>query len=202
MSGDDRREELEAELVRLQGLLTTLEAVGDPAVKSAARELVQVVISLHALGLSDLMEIVNDTGSQPADTLLAKFAVNPKVRGMLLLHDLHPESLEVRARNAVERLRPHLGVQGVRADLGGVEDNIVRIVVTASGQNNQRPAAADLRREIEHTVLELTPDATDVVIEGLDSTGGSNDAFIPLSAITKRKHGNAPVSEPVAAVGK
>ncbi len=181
------RQTFDEELTRLQNLLNALEESGDPAATAAARELVQVVIGLHGAGLADLLGIVREAGSQPADTLLPRFAVNPKVRGLLLLHDLHPEDLATRARQAVDRLRPHLGVRGVRAELVGVEHGVVRIRVIASGQKGQRPAAAELRREIEDTVLELTPDAADLVIEGLETAGGAREAYVPLSSIAGRR---------------
>ena len=179
------------EATRLQELLARFETLGDPAARALAQELVQVVIDLHGRGLSDLLGIVQDTGSQPADTLVARFTVNPAVRGMLLLHGLHPEDLATRASKAVERLRPHLGVHGVRADLIGVEDDVVRVRVTASGQKNQRPSAIELQREIENTVLEMTPDAADLIIEGLEDAGGANEVYVALSAITRRSQTNA-----------
>ena len=184
------------ETTRLQELLARFETLSDPAARAAAQELVQVVIDLHGRGLSDLLGIVEDAGSQPADTLLARFAVNPAVRGMLLLHGLHPEDLATRASKAVERLRPHLGVRGVRADLIGVDDNVVRLRVTASGQKNQRPSAIELQREIENTVLEMTPDAADLIIEGLEEAGGANEVYVALSAITRRNQTNAQVTTP------
>lgn len=176
---------------RLQGLLDRFERLGDPAARAAAQELVQVVIDLHGRGLSDLLGIIQDAGSQPADTLLTRFTANPAVRGMLLLHGLHPEDLATRASKAVERLRPHLGVRGVRADLIGVEDDVVRLRVTASGQKHQRLSAVELQHEIENTVLEMTPDAADLIIEGLEEAGGANEVYVALSAITRRSQTNA-----------
>ena len=77
---------------------------------------------------------------------------------------------------------------GVRADLASVDDDIVRVRVSAEGQKNKRPPAAQLRREIEIAVLELTPDATEIVIEGLEDAGGAQEQYIPISAIAGRKH--------------
>jgi hypothetical protein len=187
MNNEFRSRAFDEEAARLQELLAKFEALGDTAARAAVQEFVQVVIGLHAQGLSDLLGIVHDAGSQPADTLLARFTANPAVRGMLLLHGLHPEDLATRAGKAVERLRPHLGVLGVRADLIGVADEVVRIRVTASGQKKQRPSAIELQREIESAVLELTPDAADLIIEGLEVAGGANEAYVALSAITRRK---------------
>lgn len=188
---DERRQAFEAEIARLQGLLVALDELSPSndqgAARSAARELVQVVIGLHGQGLADLLGIVHEAGTQPADTLLPRFAVNPAVRGLLLLHGLHPEDLAGRARQAVERLRPHLGVKGVRADFVGVEDNVVRIAVTASGQHSNRPDVTALKREIEDTVWELIPDAADLVIDGLETTAGAREAYVSLAAISKAR---------------
>ncbi|MGH8274642.1 MAG: hypothetical protein ACRES9_10425 [Gammaproteobacteria bacterium] len=181
----DQRPVMDEEIERLQGLLTALEGLSDPTAKAAARELVQVVLDLHALGLSDLLAIVEEADSQPADTLPAKFAANPRVRGLMLLHGLHPEDLPTRARHAVEYLRPHLGVKGVRAEFVGVEEGAVRIRISADGQKSRRPSAAELRREIEDTLWELAPDATELILDGLEATGGAREAYVPLSAIAR-----------------
>lgn len=178
MSAQSQRD-LDNEVARLQGLLSALETLNDQTAKAAAQELVQVVIRLHTLGLKDLLAIVNEAGSQPADTLVPKFTANPRVRGLLLLHDLHPDDLATRARNAVERLRPHLGVKGVRAELIGIEDNVVQIRVSDNGETGRTASVESLRNEIEETVLEMTPDASGVDIDGLDATGALNVA-VPL----------------------
>lgn len=185
---------LDAEIERLQALLAALEALPDPAARTAARELVQVVIGLHGAGLAALLAIVSEADSQPADTLLPRFMANPTVRGLMLLHDLHPESLEVRAHKAVERLHPHLAVQGVRAELAGVEREVVRIRVSAEGNHPRRPKAEEIRREIEAAVLELTPDAQELSVEGLESLEHANEVRVPLSAISRPRR----VAQPVA----
>lgn len=189
----DERTQIDEELERLQGLLMALEGLSDPAAKTAARELVQVVINLHAAGLSELLDIVAEADTQPADTLLPKFAANARICGLLLLHDLHPDDLPTRAAKAVDRLRPHLGVQGVRAELTGVDDNVIRISVTATGQKTRRPPGDALKREIEEAVLAMTPDAAGLVIDGLDVAETSTDVYVPLASITGRKQPNEQV---------
>lgn len=182
---NNRDGSLDAQVAHLQGLLTTLDGVSDPAAANAARELVQTVLDMHGRALSELMAIIDETGAQPADTVAPKLAANPRVRGLLLLHDLHPDDLATRARQALDRLQPHLGVQGVRADLAGVDGGIVRVAVSASGQKADRPSTKVLRGEIEDTLLDMTPDAADVVIEGLDTASTAHEAYVPLSAIAR-----------------
>ncbi|MGR9108471.1 MAG: hypothetical protein ACU843_16245, partial [Gammaproteobacteria bacterium] len=165
----DSRGSFEVEVERLQDLLVALDGFSDPSAREAARELVQAVIGLHRLGLADLLAIIEDSGTQPADTLLAKFVANPRIQGLLLLHGLHPEDLETRARKAVQKLRPHLGVYGIRAELVGVDDGVIRIRLVIGETAGRRITVPELRREIENAVLEMAPDALDVVIEGLEA---------------------------------
>lgn len=171
---------------RIQNLLDALEQVTDPSARSAARGLVQAVMELHAGALTDLLAIVREADDQPADILLPRFAANPKVRSVLLLHDLHPQDLATRARLAVERLRPHLGVRGVRADFVDANNGVVRVKVTASGQKTQRPSATELQQEIGAAVMEMTPDAVDLVIEGLEATMAASEVYVSLSSIGGR----------------
>ncbi|MFW0754097.1 hypothetical protein ACN1C3_05005 [Pseudomonas sp. H11T01] len=179
-----RQQELDEQVTRLQELLDTLDGLADPTARSAAQELLRVVIRLHSLGLADLLEIVQEAGTQPADTLLPRFTANPRVRGLLLLHDLHPEDLPTRARKAVERLRPHLGVKNVCADLAGVDGKVVRINVNASDPNGVLPSAALLRQEIEEVLGEMVPDAEELVIDGLN-TLTAHAGFVPLVWVTQ-----------------
>lgn len=178
---------------RLQALLVALESTRDDQARQAARQLVQAVLELHGAALADMLALVREAGTQPADTLLPRFASNPRVAALLLLHDLHPQDLETRARKAIERLRPHLGVKGVRADLAGVEDQVVRISVTVESQKKaRRPSAFALRGEIENAVLKMVPDATQVIIAGLEATVGSAPAYVPLSSNRSKPHFGGP----------
>jgi Fe-S cluster biogenesis protein NfuA len=183
----DSREALDQSIERLQQLLAGLDGVTDAATRNCLRELVQVVLDLHRRGLSDLLDIVSETGDQPADTLLPRFLINPVVRGLLLLHDLHPENLQTRVQEAVERLRPHLGMHGLRVELDSLDQDRVRLHVTVAPHGGRRPDAATARREIETTVLDFAPDAASIEIDGLEVLDAPRESLVPVSAIAGRK---------------
>lgn len=192
MSGERTR--FDDELDRLQALVSAVDALADETAKNAARELVKAVLQLHAAGLRDMLAVIDEAGSQPADTLAAKLAASPKVCGLLLLHDLHPDDLTTRARRAVERLRPHLGVYGVRTEFLGIDNGAVRVKVTTDGGAGRRLSADELRREIEDAVITMTPDADGMIIDGLDSVAGTNEVFVPLTSIANRRTDRRTVS--------
>jgi Fe-S cluster biogenesis protein NfuA len=159
--GDDVRQAAR----RLEELIAALGSHPDPAAREPARELVALVLDLHALGLARLMTLV--ASAPGAETLMARLTQDDHVRAMLLLHGLHPDEMETRVRQAVERLRPHLGVHGLRLEVTDVRGGIVRLRLM--GVEAAKPSLLwTLPGEIETAIVEAAPDAEQVLIEGLD----------------------------------
>jgi hypothetical protein len=87
----------------------------------------------------------------------------------LLLHGLHPDDLETRVRRAVDRLRPHLGVHGLRLDVVEIASGTVRLRVHGrSAAMIKAPLLWMLPGEIEDAVVEAAPDIEKILIDGLD----------------------------------
>ena len=165
MSGEEKREH-EAALRRLEELIGALDEHPNPA----ARELVELVLDLHGVGLARLLTIV--TGAEGGATILARLAEDDQVKSLLLLHGLHPERLDARIHRAVDRLRPHLGVHGLRLEVVQIEKGIARLRVHQSGGIAVKASLLwTLPSEIEDAVIEAAPDIENVVIEGLDAPG-------------------------------
>ncbi len=108
-----------------------------------------------------------------AGALLGRLAEDETVRAVLLLHGLHPETVEMRVRRALEDLRPRIAASGL--DLRLVESNSTRAHVcvrwTDEGPGiDEGPARIDtaaLRGEIEAAVVEAAPDLETLEIERL-----------------------------------
>src|SRR6202047_4657853 len=166
-NGEDPQQALH----RLEELIRALDAHTDPAAKETARELLTLVLDLHGLGLAKLMGIV--TTAEGGTAILARLVDDEQVRAMLLLHGLHPDDLETRVRRAVERLRPHLGVHGLRVELVGIARGIVQLRLhTSGGVALKASTLLTLPSEIEDALVESAPDVDKVLIDGLDLPGG------------------------------
>jgi Fe-S cluster biogenesis protein NfuA len=153
-------------LHRLEELIRALDAHTDPAAKETARELLTLVLDLHGMGLAKLMGIVTTT--EGGTTILARLVDDEQVRAMLLLHGLHPDDLETRVRRAVDRLRPHLGVHGLRLDVVEIASGTVRLRLHGSGAATiKAPLLWTLPGEIEDAVVEAAPDVEKILIDGL-----------------------------------
>jgi hypothetical protein len=169
VSGEEKREQ-EAALRRLEALIGSLDDYPDPAAREPARELVELVLDLHGVGLAKLLAIV--AAAEGGTTILARLAEDDQVKALLLLHGLHPEHLDARIRKAVHRLTPHLGVHGLRLEVLQIANGIARLRVHRSeGAAVKASLLWTLPGEIEGVIMEAAPDIEKIVIEGLEAPG-------------------------------
>jgi hypothetical protein len=163
---DRDRARLDSSLRRIDVLIEAIEAAPESSAREPARELIEIVLDLHALALARIMAAAAACEDR---RLLSTLAEDAQIKAMLLLHGLHPEEAETRVRRALDRLRPQLGVQGVGIQGGRVAVEAGRLVVhvfaQAGGDGEQRRA---WRREIEQALLDAAPDLEEIVIVGLD----------------------------------
>ena len=142
---------------RIGGLVQHLEAVADPAVKAAATELVAAVMELHETGIDRMLEIVTHSSDTSA-SVVESFARDPLVGSLLVLHGLHPDSMETRVRKAIE------AIPG--GQLISLEGGSIRLLVRDGSEAAAREA-----------LVAAAPDLVEINIE--KSTSG----FVPLSAL-------------------
>jgi hypothetical protein len=165
---DDDRPRLEEALHRIDTLATTLDQLADAGVREVARELLELVLDLHGLALARTLAIV--ASAEGGRELVECLAQDEQVRAALLLHGLHPESVEQRVRKAVERLEPRLASFGCRVHLVETTAAMVRLrVENAHGREGAR--ALGLRQQIEEAIIDKAPDLDEIVIEGLEDAG-------------------------------
>lgn len=142
---------------RVEGLLEELEVLADPATRDAALETVQAVLALYGAGLERIVERV---GPLHATAL----AGDELVEHLLLLHGLHPMSVEERVREALDGVRPYLGSHGGDVELVGVFDGVARVRMQGSCEGC--PASSmTLKLAIEDAVLKAAPDVDRVEAE-------------------------------------
>jgi hypothetical protein len=167
VSGDERPR-LEETLSRIDALVVALDQLADGNARNAARELLELVLDLHGLALARMLAIV--ASAEDGRALVERLARDEQVRAALLLHGLHPETVEERVQRAVERLQLELGVLGLRVRIVAVGAAMVRLRVDgAHGPEGAR--AMGLRQQIEAAIVDEAPDLDEIVIEGLADAG-------------------------------
>ena len=151
---------------RIEELIAELDSLSDPVAREPARALLEVVLDLHALGLAHMTATI--AAADGGAALLARLAEDEATRGILLLHGLHPESVELRVGKAVEALRPRFADLGLGLKLIANTAKLARVRVRwISGVPSPIDAAA-LRGELEAAIVEAAPDLEMLEVEGLD----------------------------------
>lgn len=164
-------EEVRARVSRVNALLERIEALPDAETRAVAAETLQGLVELYGEALARMMEAGARHGGEP---LLRAWAEDELVSYLLLLHGLHPEDAETRARRALEAARGALQSRGHDAEWVGVVDGVARLRVRGGGC---RSSAAELQQALEQAVLDAAPELTGAVCEEA-STG-----FVALAAL-------------------
>lgn len=92
---------------RIEELLVQLESTLDARAWEQVQDVVSLVTELYGGGLARILELA------PAEIeLRERLADDDLVASLLVLHDLHPLSLDDRVRRALDSVRPYLGSHG------------------------------------------------------------------------------------------
>jgi Fe-S cluster biogenesis protein NfuA len=164
---------------RIGALVQEIEAIADPAVRASTTQLVQLIMEFHGTGLDRMLEILAKAGD-PGMDLIDQLGNDPMVSSLLVLYGLHPDSLETRVANAVQRLEPKLRKDGALIQLLRVEDGAVHIRVTP-GEHTCGSTTKALQSTVEDAIYEAAPDIASVSVEGLE--GKPAGGFVSLSKL-------------------
>jgi hypothetical protein len=149
----------------IETLVQKLSALGDSPAKAQAEELVRLLLSLYGAGLSRVLDLIRTERGGP-EAVLERFAADPLLASLLVLHDLHPHPVEVRVQRALAGLQPHLP-GSVHVTLAAVEAESVRVTVERP-TSGPIQAGATIRAAIERAIQEAAPELTAISIEGLE----------------------------------
>ena len=166
MGDKTRTQEFQQRLGRVEELIAALEAAPDPAVRGQVQELIQTLLELHGTGLERVLSVVYDSGVG-GSAVIDELGRDQLVSGLLLLHGLHPLDLETRVRQAIEDVKPRLGLHGGSVDLLGVTPE-GRVQLKLQGNCHECPSSRlTLRFSIEEALYAAAPDLTGLDVEGL-----------------------------------
>jgi len=145
-------------VARTESLLARLEASGD----ADARECVEALVQLYGEALARVMARAASAG------LDASLADDELVSHLLLVHGLHPETVETRVARALDEVRPYLVSHGGGVELLAVRDGVAHLRLQGSCHGCPS-SSATMRAAIEEAVRRAAPDLDGVDAEGVDA---------------------------------
>jgi Fe-S cluster biogenesis protein NfuA len=179
-------QQFQQDLQRIEQLIVETEQTTDPIVREKTKELVQTLLNLHAAGLARIIEIVSRSG-EPGQAIVNGLALDEVVKPLLVLYGLHPASFEERVRQAVEKVRPSLGVHGATVEILSIEEERVKLQVSRNGNGNANghgSSSEALKQALEEAIQEAAPDYAGLEVLGLEAEAAAGwSGFIPLAQV-------------------
>jgi Fe-S cluster biogenesis protein NfuA len=150
---------------RVEELLDALRSGGFGGAAEAAEELVGLLVGLYGDGLAAIADVLADEGEAGAK-ILARLGDDPRVEGLLLLHDLHPLDVDARIQRALDRVRPYLGSHAGGVEYLGVTDGVARLRLEGSCHGCPS-STVTVQLAIQGAIEDAAPEVTEVVVEGM-----------------------------------
>ena len=148
-------------------LVHSLEAIADPAARTASKDLVQLLMDLHGSGLERILEIVFQSGDSGAP-MIDEFGRDPLVSSLLILYGIHPEELQTRVERKLEQIGSKLHKMRAEARLISVNGGDVRLRVSVDG-HACGSTTGTVKAMVEEAIYEAAPDLTSLIVEGLEA---------------------------------
>jgi Fe-S cluster biogenesis protein NfuA len=141
---------------RLQELIEQIQQQPNPATRILLQECLQSLLAFYGDGLARVLQHVQKSGPEGA-RILERLLKDGTVSGLLLIHGLHPLSLEARLTSALDSVRPYMQSHGGNIELLGLENEIAR--VRLQGTCKTCPSSAvTLELAVRRAVEEACPD--------------------------------------------
>jgi Fe-S cluster biogenesis protein NfuA/nitrite reductase/ring-hydroxylating ferredoxin subunit len=167
---------------RIQTLLDA-SAAGGAAARERAEQLVREVTDLYGAGLERMMHIAVAANPELAEA----FTSDDLVASLLLVHGLHPHTVERRIADALDSVRPYLGSHGGDVHLLEVDGDVVRL--RFSGSCKSCPSSAvTLELAVEDAIRAAAPEISSIEVVAAEKDPGSG--VIPTESLLTRLRSN------------
>jgi Fe-S cluster biogenesis protein NfuA/nitrite reductase/ring-hydroxylating ferredoxin subunit len=164
---------------RVQELIAEIDGITDANARELLQECIREVLAFHGLGLGRVLEVAKDA-SGSAD-VYEKLVDDSIVRGLLLIHGLHPVPLEARLRQALEKVRPYMESHGGNVELLSLDNDVARLQLV--GHCKSCPSSAvTLELALKQAIEEACPDLLNFECEGVAEAAKRDEVHIPNAA--------------------
>jgi Fe-S cluster biogenesis protein NfuA/nitrite reductase/ring-hydroxylating ferredoxin subunit len=164
---------------RIQNLLDA-SAAGGVVAHERAEQLVREVTDLYGGALERMLGMAVTANPE----LLDAFAADDLIASLLLVHGLHPHTVERRIEEALESVRPYLGSHGGDVHLLEVAGEVVRLQFAGSCKSCPS-SAVTLELAVEDAVRAAAPEISSIEVVAAEASE-STSAVIPADSLMSR----------------
>lgn len=150
--------------IRIQELVEQIDALPNSPARILFQECLESVLAFYGHGLERILQLVANAGPD-GEKIFASLIHDPAVRGLLLIHDLHPIDIETRLRDALDKVRPYLKSHGGNVELISLTNNVARLQLQGTCKSCAS-STVTLELAIGHAIEEACPDLAGYEVEG------------------------------------
>jgi Fe-S cluster biogenesis protein NfuA/nitrite reductase/ring-hydroxylating ferredoxin subunit len=159
-------DELNSEGKRIQELIARISEVPDPSSRAMLEECLESLLCFYGKGLARILELVEEAGPEGRE-VYRLLIEDGAVRGLLLIHGLHPVPLETRLREALDKIRPYMESHGGNVELLSLDGDVARLRL--QGHCKTCPSSAvTMELAIRGAIEEACPDLLGFEVEGVE----------------------------------
>jgi Fe-S cluster biogenesis protein NfuA/nitrite reductase/ring-hydroxylating ferredoxin subunit len=153
---------------RIQELIEEIETMPDPATRATMLECIESLVHFYGEGLARILQLVEERGAEGRATY-ESLINDPVVKGLLLIHDLHPVPLETRLHEALDKIRPYMESHGGNVELISLQDNVA--FLRLQGHCKTCPSSTvTMELALRGAIEEACPDLVRFEVEGIPAT--------------------------------
>ncbi|HEU4680063.1 MAG TPA: NifU family protein [Terrimicrobiaceae bacterium] len=173
-------EELNRVGLRIQELIERVNEVPDPSSRVILEECLESLLSFYGRGLERILELVEEAGPE-GQKVYENLINDGAVRGLLLIHNLHPVPLETRLLEALAKIRPYMESHGGNVELLSLHDDIATLRL--QGHCKTCPSSTvTMELAIRSAIEEACPDLMGFEVEGIASAPETATQHMPNGA--------------------
>ena len=166
---------------RLQRLLAEVERLPYPGARELIQNCMEAVLGFYGAGLKRILQVVSEDGPE-GRKVFRDLIRDDVVKGLLLIHDLHPLNLEARLLEALDKVRPYLKSHGGNVELISLENDVARLRLQGTCQSCAS-SSVTLELAIRHAIEQACPDLVHFEVEGV-AQDKSAASLIPHRTVT------------------
>jgi Fe-S cluster biogenesis protein NfuA/nitrite reductase/ring-hydroxylating ferredoxin subunit len=164
-SSGSQKDDINLQGERIQKLIERIEALPYPGAKELIQECMEAMLTFYGHGLSRILQVVNEADSE-GRKVYRELIHDDVIKGLLLIHDLHPLDLAARLRDALDKVRPYLKSHGGNVELISLENNVAKLQLQGTCQSCAS-SAVTLELAIKHGIEQACPDLAHFEVEGI-----------------------------------
>jgi len=160
-------DDLASEGQRIHELVEKIGTLHDPAARRMLQECLESVLSFYGHGIERILAVIEKAGPE-GEKVRNALIHDVGVRGLLLIHGLHPVSLESRLVEALDKVRPYMESHGGNVELISLENDYAKLRL--QGHCKTCPSSAvTLELAVRAAIEEACPDLAGFEVEGFDN---------------------------------